>query len=95
MSKKKQFTLPKRKKDDSNIATILNYDVASSLSWSKFICNPEMGITRVKGSQRLLSLLKVNTLNKHGKADLHLSPCTYLPQEIPRILHGKLKRDRD
>jgi hypothetical protein len=89
------LTLPKRKKDDSNIATILNYDVASSSSWFKSIYNLEMGITRVKGSQRLLPPFKLNTLNEHGKADLHLSPCTHLPQEqAPRILQGKLKRER-
>ena len=39
------------KKDDSNVATIMNYGVAASSSWSKCICNPEMGIRESEGSQ--------------------------------------------
>ena len=32
------------KKDDSNVATNMNHGIASSCSWFKSICNPEMGI---------------------------------------------------
>jgi hypothetical protein len=38
-----------RKKDDSDFATSQNYGVASSLSSSKSICYPEVGITRIRG----------------------------------------------
>lgn len=43
-----------RKKGDSDIATRVNYDVASLLSWSKCICNLVTKITRIRVSQRLL-----------------------------------------
>ena len=36
----------KEKKDNSNIATSVNYGVASFSSWSKCICNTETGIIR-------------------------------------------------
>ena len=40
----------KVKKYNSNIATSLNYGLdASFSSWSKFICNPEMSITKTRG----------------------------------------------
>jgi hypothetical protein len=51
----------KRKKDDSVVAT--------SLSWSKSICNPERGITRIRGPEDKFLLSKVN-----GQAGL-----AYLP----------------
>ena len=38
-----------RKKDDFDVATSVKYSVASFSSWSKFICNEETGITRIKG----------------------------------------------
>jgi hypothetical protein len=38
-----------RKKDDSDVATGVNYGVTSFLSWAKSIYNPKMGITRIRG----------------------------------------------
>ena len=35
------------KKADSDHATSMNYGVASSLSWSKSICNPKTGMVRI------------------------------------------------
>ena len=43
-----------RKKDDSNIATHVNYGVASFLSSSKSLCNLEMALQELEGPQRLL-----------------------------------------
>lgn len=59
------------------VATPVNYGVASSLSWFKSICNLKTGITRIINC--LLS--KVNILNRHGQAGLHLSP----PRAIPSV----------
>ena len=39
----------KKKEDDFNVATRMNYVVASALSWSKSILNLELGITRRRG----------------------------------------------
>ena len=51
------------------------YGVASSSSWSKSICNLDISITRIRRSLEDYCLLsKVNTLNRHGQAGLHLSP---------------------
>ena len=38
-----------RKKDDSDVATGVNYGVTSFSSWAKSIYNPKMGITRIRG----------------------------------------------
>lgn len=35
------------KKEDSDVATNMNYDVASFFSWSNYICNLETNITRI------------------------------------------------
>ena len=43
-----------RKKDDYDVATSMNYVIASFSSWSESICNPKMGILRIEGPQRLL-----------------------------------------
>jgi hypothetical protein len=40
----------RRKKDNSDVSTSISYGVASFLSWSKSICNPETGIMKVKGA---------------------------------------------
>ena len=40
------FDAKKERKDD--IATSMNYGISSSSSWSKSICNPEMGITKIR-----------------------------------------------
>ena len=39
------------KKDDSNVAIVVNYGVASFLNWVESICNPKMSITRIRGPQ--------------------------------------------
>ena len=58
-----------RKIDDSDFATSQNYGVASSLSSSKSICYPEVGITRIRGPREDYCLIsKVNILNGHGQA---------------------------
>ena len=44
----------KRKKDDSEVATSVNYVFASFLSWIKSICNPEMAMYENYSLQRLL-----------------------------------------
>jgi hypothetical protein len=36
----------KKKEDDSKVSIGVNYSIASSLSWSKSICDLEMDITR-------------------------------------------------
>ena len=46
------------KKDDFHVATGVDYDVTSFSSWSKSTCNPETGITRIRGAPRLLPPLK-------------------------------------
>ena len=48
---------------------VVNYGVASSLSWAKSICNsPEMGITRIRGTPKDHCLFsKVNTTNNADK----------------------------
>ena len=38
-----------RKKDNSNVATSMNCGIAFFSSWSKSMCNPETGITRIRG----------------------------------------------
>jgi len=38
-----------RKKDDFDVATGVNYGVASFSGWSKSIWDPVMGITRIRG----------------------------------------------
>ena len=39
----------KRRKDDFDVATGVNYGVDSFSSWSKCIWNSEMGITKIRG----------------------------------------------
>jgi hypothetical protein len=41
-----------RKKDESDIATGVNYGAASTWSWFKSMRNHETGITRNRGSRR-------------------------------------------
>lgn len=42
------------KEDSDDIVIGMNYGVASFIGWSKFIYNSKMGITRIRGSRRLL-----------------------------------------
>ena len=44
-------------KDHSNVATDMNYSVASFLSLYKAICNPKMGITRFRGPPQRLTII--------------------------------------
>ena len=49
-----------RERYDSDVATAMNYGVdgSSTTSWSKSICNPGTGITRIPRPQRLLLLFE-------------------------------------
>ena len=47
-----------RKKDDSNVATGVIQDVASSSSWSKSICNPKTKIMRNRGPPKIIASLQ-------------------------------------
>lgn len=38
-----------RERDDSDLANGMKYRIALSLSWTNSICNPETGITRIRG----------------------------------------------
>lgn len=62
-------------KADSNIATTVNYGVASFSSWSKAICNLVACFVRIRGASCMsLPLLKENTLNGCGQAgNLYIS----------------------
>ena len=65
------------------VATRLNHGVASSLSWSKSICNLKTGITRIVtvSFQRLTSWTGMDK-----------PACTYLPQgQSPKFPHDWLK----
>ena len=57
------------KKDDIDAATTVNYDTCFILysSWFKPICTcyHETSFMRIGKARRLLSLLKMNTLNGH------------------------------
>jgi hypothetical protein len=58
-----------RKKDDFDVATHVNYGVASFLSSSKSLCNLEMALRELEGSQRLLS-----TCEREHLEHAHASP---------------------
>jgi hypothetical protein len=45
----------KEKKDNSDVLTGVNYGVASFSSWSKSICNPKIGGTRIRGSPKTIA----------------------------------------
>ena len=68
----------------------MNYGVAISSSWYNSISNLETGITIVKGIMGIkvyCFLLKVNTLNGHGQANLHI----FFSRATPRFPHGWLE----
>lgn len=56
----------KRKENEDSCDGVndVNYGIASFSSWSMSLCNPEMGITRLEGPQRLLPPLKVKHLEQ-------------------------------
>ena len=39
--------------DNFNVVIGMKYGVASFSSWSKFICNPKTGFTRIRGSMMI------------------------------------------
>jgi hypothetical protein len=43
------------KKDDSDVATGVDYGVSSFLSWSTSICNPKMDVTRITGLSKFVA----------------------------------------
>ena len=64
-----------RKKDDFDVATIVKYGVASFSSWSKSICNGEMGITRIGGPRMNIAFFQRLTPSAGAdKASWHLFP---------------------
>lgn len=63
------------------------YGVAPFLSWSKSICDPDMGIMRIGGLRRLLPSFEGEHMNTTDKAGQHLS----LQGQAPRFPHGWLK----
>ena len=63
--------------DDSGVATGVNYGIASFLSLSKSICNPETGV--IRGSRRILPPFKDENFNRSRQTNLHLSPLKHKP----------------
>ena len=59
-----------KKKDDIDIATGVNYGVASSSSLSKSICNPETDIRELEGHRRLAPPFKGEYLAWTGAEEL-------------------------
>ena len=43
----------RRGRDDSDVATGVNYGVASSSSWCKSVCHPETGMMRTRGPLKI------------------------------------------
>jgi hypothetical protein len=68
----------KKERDNSDVATLVNYGVASSSSWSKSICNPKMGHYENEFAPvpRLVppSGFKDEHLDGHIQAGRHLNP---------------------
>ena len=60
-----------------NVATGMNYGVASSLSWSKSICCPEMGIMRIRGPLKTT----VDFKDEHPERAC-TSPLTFIAPEV-------------
>lgn len=42
-------------KDDSDVATSVNFGVASFFSWLKSVCSPEVGTTRIRGPLKTIA----------------------------------------
>jgi hypothetical protein len=61
-----------RKKDNTDVATGMNYGVASFFSWPKATCNG--AIRELEAPDNYCLLLRVNTLNGCGQPSWHLSP---------------------
>jgi hypothetical protein len=45
----------KERRDDFDVAIGVIYGVASSLSWSKSMCNPDTGIARIRGPLKTIA----------------------------------------
>lgn len=69
----------------SDVAIDVNSAVhAFSLSWSKSVCNPKTGTTRIRGPRKTMIPFKCENVELAG---LHLSP----PRQAPRFLCGWLE----
>jgi hypothetical protein len=78
----------KRPKNEFNVPTNMNHGVASSLSWSKSICNLKMTLQEVEGPQQIVPPFEGEDLN--GQTRRHQSP----PREslcVPTWLVWKIK----
>ena len=71
------------RKDDFDVATGVNYGVASSLSRSKFICCPEMGTMRIKGPPKTTAIFK----DEHLERAWASQPASITPEVKPLGSH--------
>lgn len=55
LSEVDKINLKKERRDDFDVAIGVNYGAASSLSWSKPICNPDTGIARIRGPLKTIA----------------------------------------
>ena len=77
-----------RRTDDFNVATGVNFGVAPSSSWSKFGCNPEVGIMSIGAPQKTTAFFK----GEHLQQAQTNWPAPISPQgQTPRFPHGWLK----
>ena len=65
------------------LLTSVNYGVASSSSWSKSMCYPETGITRIRGAQRLLppwncERLEQVRIGRSAPISIRIKPLSFL-----------------
>jgi hypothetical protein len=54
----RRFVIKKKRRVDFDIATGMNYGVASYLSWSRFLYNSETDITRIEGPPKITAPFK-------------------------------------
>jgi hypothetical protein len=69
--------------DDSDVATGMNYGVASFSSWSKSTCNPKTGLVRIRGSPKTTASIWRWTPWKSTDKPVG----TYLPKGKPLGFH--------
>ena len=72
----------KEKKDDTDAATGVSYGVASFSSWSKSICNPQMGFTRIRRPPKTIASFWRWTLQQAGTSpppSISLMASPYVP----------------
>ena len=70
------FLIKKWKKDASNVVIGVNYRVVSIMSWYESICNPEMGITRIREPLMIIASFQ----RWIPWTDMDKPTLTYLPQ---------------